>query len=123
MTQTILTFGLEKEKLQAVRKTALKNGIQVKEINKKDYCQKLGTLAGIQGFSKENLTYNGPDLPLKMMVFSGMDSSKTDAFLADYKKTGVPSVPLKAIITPHNIFWTVEMLFNELKKEYLYFNK
>lgn len=123
MTQTILTFGLVKEKLNAVRKTALKNGIQVKEVSQKDYCQKLGTLAGIQGFSKENATYEGAEFPLEMMVFSGMDSSKIDTFLADYKKACVPPVPLKAIITPHNIFWTVEMLFNELKKEHLHFNR
>ena len=123
MAQTILTFGLGKETLRAVRETAQKTGIQVKEISRKDYNQKLGALAGIQGFSKENTTYKGPELPLEMMIFSGVDSAKMHAFLDDYKQTGAQPVPLKAIITPHNIFWTVETLFNELKKEYLHFNK
>ena len=74
MAQTILTFELGKETLRAVRETAQKNGIQVKEISRKDYNQKLGALAGIQGFSKENTTYNGPEFPLEMMIFSGTDS-------------------------------------------------
>lgn len=123
MAQTILTFGLGKEKLRAVHETAQKNGIQVKEISRKDYGQKLGTLAGIEGFSREKVTCEGPELPLEMMIFSGIDSAKMHTFLDEYKKTGVQPVPLKAIITPHNIFWTVETLFNELKKEYLHFGR
>lgn len=121
MTQIILTFGLEKEKLRAVRITAQRNQIQVKEVSRKDYAQKLGTLAGIKGFAKEKVIYNGPDFPLEMMVFSGIDSSQIDTFLADYKKTSALPIPLKAIITPHNIFWTAEALFKELWKEHLSF--
>ena len=116
MAQIILTFGLGKEKIKVVRSIAQKNRIQIKEISRKDYNQKLGALAGIQGFAKEKVIYNGPDFPLEMIVFSGIDS-----FLADYKQTGAQTVPLKAIITPQNIFWTVETLFKELWKEHLHF--
>ena len=121
MAQIILTFGLRKEKIKVVRSIAQKNKIQIKEISRKDYNQKLGALAGIQGFAKEKVIYNGPDFPLEMIVFSGIDSAQIDTFLADYKQTGAQPVPLKAIITPHNIFWTVEALFKELWKEHLHF--
>ena len=121
MAQIILTFGLGKEKRRAVRSIAQKNKIQIKEISRKNYNQKLGALAGIQGFAKEKVIYNGPDFPLEMIVFSGIDSAQIDTFLADYKQTGAQPVPLKAIITPHNIFWTVEALFKELWKEHLHF--
>ena len=121
MAQIILTFGLGKEKIKVVRSIAQKNRIQIKEISRKDYNQKLGALAGIQGFAKEKVIYNGPDFPLEMIVFSGIDSAQIDTFLADYKQTGAQPVPLKAIITPQNIFWTVETLFKELWKEYLSF--
>lgn len=114
MAQIILTFGLGKEKIKVVRSIAQKNRIQIKEISRKDYNQKLGALAGIQGFAKEKVIYNGPDFPLEMIVFSGIDSAQIDSFLADYKQTGAQTVPLKAIITPQNIFWTVEALFKEL---------
>ncbi len=53
MAQIILTFGLGKEKIKVVRSIAQKNRIQIKEISRKDYNQKLGALAGIQGFAKE----------------------------------------------------------------------
>lgn len=121
MAQIILTFGLGKEKIKVVRSIAQKNRIQIKEISRKDYNQKLGALAGIQGFAKEKVIYNGPDFPLEMIVFSGIDSAQIDTFLADYKQTGAQPVPLKAIITPQNIFWTVETLFKELWKEHLSF--
>lgn len=121
MDQIILTFGLGKEKIKVVRSIAQKNRIQIKEISRKDYNQKLGALAGIQGFAKEKVIYNGPDFPLEMIVFSGIDSAQIDTFLADYKQTGAQPVPLKAIITPQNIFWTVETLFKELWKEHLSF--
>lgn len=104
MAQIILTFGLGKEKIKVVRSIAQKNRIQIKEISRKDYNQKLGALAGIQGFAKEKAIYNGPDFPLEMIVFSGIDSAQIDSFLADYKQTGAQPVPLKAIITPQNIF-------------------
>ena len=121
MAQIILTFGLGKEKIKVVRSIAQKNRIQIKEISRKDYNQKLGALAGIQGFAKEKVIYNGPDFPLEMIIFSGIDSAQIDSFLADYKQTGAQPVPLKAIITPQNIFWTVETLFKELWKEHLSF--
>ena len=121
MAQIILTFGLGKEKIKVVRSIAQKNRIQIKEISRQDYNQKLGALAGIQGFAKEKVIYNGPDFPLEMIVFSGIDSAQIDSFLADYKQTGAQPVPLKAIITPQNIFWTVETLFKELWKEHLSF--
>ena len=121
MAQIILTFGLGKEKIKVVRSIAQKNRIQIKEISRKDYNQKLGALAGIQEFAKEKVIYNGPDFPLEMIVFSGIDSAQIDTFLADYKQTGAQPVPLKAIITPQNIFWTVETLFKELWKEHLSF--
>ena len=121
MAQIIFTFGLGKEKSRAIRSVAQKNGIYIKEISRKDYSQKLGTLAGIEGFSKEKINYDGPDFPLEMMIFSGIDSAQMDTFLADYKKTGVPPVPLKAVITPHNIFWSADALFKELWKEHLRF--
>ena len=121
MAQIILTFGLGKEKTKVVRSIAQKNRIQITEISRKDYNQKLGALVGIQGFAKEKVIYNGPDFPLEMIVFSGIDSAQIDSFLTDYKQTGAQTVPLKAIITPQNIFWTVEALFKELWKEHLHF--
>ncbi|MCI8465454.1 MAG: DUF3783 domain-containing protein [Lachnospiraceae bacterium] len=123
MAQTILTFQLEQEKEIAVEKICQRLEIQNIEVPVKNYGQKLGYLAGITGFSKENVVYGKSPFPAEMLVFSGMDSARIDAFLAEYKKTALPAIGLKAVVTSHNIFWTAEALFTELMKEHLFYHK
>lgn len=54
----------------------------------------------------------------EMLIFSGMDSAAVDRFLAEYRKDGIEPVSLKAVITPHNIFWTAEKVYRELEREH-----
>lgn len=119
MAQFILMFGLDQNKEAAVRTVAATIGATVVAVPRKDYSQKLGTLAKVQGFSRDKTAYTGPDFPAEMLVFSGMNSAQVDMFLAEYKKQGVPAIKLKAIVTPHNVFWTAEALFKELLQEHL----
>lgn len=119
----ILTFGLKKEKYSAVCAVAKKIGANVTGVARKDYGQKIGAIAGIQGFSKDRTTYTGPDFMAEMIVFSGLNQQQMDTFLAEYKATGEQPVPLKAIITPYNISWTADALFRELMKEHLRLEK
>lgn len=97
----ILLFGVSTQKDRAVRVAAEKIGVDVTAVNRRDYGQKIGTLAEISGFHKNGKIYNGPDFAMEMLVFSGMDSQQVDAFLAEYKATGLPPVALKAIVTPY----------------------
>ena len=115
----ILLFGLKKEKNRAVAAVAQKIGADVTVVEYKDYGQKIGALAGISGFPRERKPYEGPDFATEMMVFSGMIPRQVDAFLAEYKATGVQSVALKAIVTPLNVAWTADALFRELMKEHI----
>ena len=116
----ILLFGVSTQKDRAVRVAAEKIGVDVTAVNRRDYGQKIGTLAGITGFSRDRKTYEGPDFAAEMLVFSGLTPPQVDTFLNEYKATGQPPVPLKAIVTPHNVTWTADALFRELMKEHLY---
>ena len=115
----ILLFGVSTQKDRAVRVAAEKIGVDVTAVNRRDYGQKIGTLAEISGFHKNGKIYNGPDFAMEMLVFSGMDSQRVDAFLAEYKATGLPPVALKAIVTPYNVSWTADALLRELMKEHI----
>ena len=123
MSQVILTFQLQKEKEDAIAAICKSRGIKLLEIPVKDYNQKLGYLAGVKGFSREKAVYDGAPFPAEMLVFSGMDSEQVDIFLVEYKKTGLPAIGLKAVVTPHNVFWTADALFRELMKEHLAFHE
>lgn len=121
MAQTILEFCMDPQKHEWIASVCGRLGIRVVQVEKKDYGQKLGTLAGISGFGREKTAYDGPQLPAEMLVFSGMNSDQVDAFLEAYREGGLPKVNLKAVITADNIFWTVNQLFMELMHEHLAF--
>lgn len=119
MAQTILEFRMEQNKHEAIAEICERLGIQTIEVPRRDYAQKLGALAGIAGFQREKKIYGGPELPAEMLVFSGMNSDQLDAFLAEYRACGLPVIGLKAVITADNVFWDVEMLFQELLSEHM----
>jgi len=118
MAQTILEFRLDPDKHDAVKDICGRLGIRLIAAARKDYGQKIGALAGIKGFSRDGKVYSGPELPAEMLVFSGMNSEQVDVFLAEYKKSGTAPIGLKAVVTPDNVFWSVDELFRELMREH-----
>lgn len=120
---TVLLFHVSSAKENSIRQICADLDVTLIKPAPADYSQKLGYLAGITGFARENAAYSGPDFPSEMMVFSGMDSDKVDAFLAAYKKASLPPIGLKAVITAHNIFWSAEQLYRELLKEHMQFTR
>lgn len=118
----ILLFHINPGKAKQLERICNRFKIQIVRVKPASYKQKLGYLAGITEFSRENTAYTGPDFPTEMLVFSGMDSEMIDTFLDQYKKASIPPIGLKAIITQHNIFWTAEELYKELLKEHSKFN-
>ena len=113
----VLVFHMERAKEKQIRLLCRRLNIEVVKVVARDYQQKLGSLAGIVGFAKEPVT-DGVELDGEMMIFSGMDSAAMDRFLAEYRKNGIEPVSLKAVITPHNIFWTAEEVYRELEREH-----
>lgn len=118
----VLLFRVEPVKATQIESLCRNLGICTSRINISDYSQKLAYLAGIPGFPREDKDYTGPEFPSEMMVFSNM-ADRLDQFLSEYKKAGIPPIGLKAVITPHNIFWSAEDLYKELFKEHQYFQK
>ena len=109
MAQTILLFRINRDKYAVIQNVCRTLGIRIIDVARKDYSQKLGTLAQIQGFTREAKKY-----------FSEMNSDQVDVFLAEYKKLGVEPIALKAVITGNNIFWTAERTQKELLREHLF---
>jgi hypothetical protein len=65
----ILLFGVSTQKDRAVRVAAEKIGVDVTAVNRRDYGQKIGTLAEISGFHKNGKIYNGPDFAMECWCF------------------------------------------------------
>ena len=60
-------------------------------------------------------TADAPSAP--MMVLDGFTEKRLDILLREMKAYGV-SVPYKAMVTEHNIGWTLSDLFTELVREH-----
>ena len=60
-------------------------------------------------------TADAPSAP--MMVLDGFTEKRLDILLREMKAYGV-SVPYKAMVTEHNIGWTLSDLFAELVREH-----
>lgn len=86
MAQTILLFRINRDKYAVVQNVCRTLGIRIIDVARKDYSQKLGTLAQIQGFTREAKKYDGPEFPAEMLIFSEMNSDQVDVFLAEYKR-------------------------------------
>lgn len=119
----ILLFHVEQGKAGRIESICRNLGVCISKIKPSSYSQKLGYLAGISGFDRDNIVYAGPDFPSEMMVFSGIDSDMLDRFLDEYKKASIAPIGLKAVLTPYNVFWSAEELYKELLKEHLFYQK
>lgn len=87
MAQTILLFRINRDKYAVIQNVCRTLGIRIIDVARKDYSQKLGTLAQIRGFTREAKKYDG-GISGRNADFSEMNSDQVDAFLAEYKKGG-----------------------------------
>lgn len=72
---------------------------------------------------KDGSRYSGADFPAELLVFSGINSSQMDIFLAEYKKAGIEPIGCKAVVTQDNVFWSADKLFREIFKEHLFMSR
>lgn len=112
----ILAYELTREKERRIKELAEGLNIQVKTVPPSSYGETLGYLAGVSGFQRKGK--GGETLGREMLVFSGMPGELLDSFLDRYRASGLLPVELKAMVTPHNVFWDSRQLFLELKEEH-----
>ena len=79
-------------------------GIRIIDVARKDYFQKLGTLAQIQGFTREAKKYDGPEFPadaagdeafvLRSPARQKSDSERTGDNITGWLLFGIPVLPV-----------------------------
>jgi hypothetical protein len=104
----------EKDFLALCRKL----GFSTKTLKQSDIGKEIGVLTEINrknGKLHEKVpeSYRMPEL----LIFSGIPNTELDRFLEAYKQAGIEPVGLKAIVTPHNLSWTIYELTAELVRE------
>lgn len=119
---------------QRVYNVAARMGILCRVVEEDQTEESIGSLLKIPGLADLNSTLTelfgsnrasaaaeeaAEKVPLDRpaMVMYGLSSQRLDLFLQNLKKAGVPRIPLKAIVTPHNVSWTFRELYVELERE------
>ena len=77
-------------------------------------------LPGFQPCAQFNL---GKNFSEEMMVLNNFSSEQMDAFLAFFREEAIPSVSLKAMLTPVTQHWSSIQLHDELTKEHTMMHK
>lgn len=124
MNGTILIYNVKDLGKRGLLQAALTPlGHRLVYVDRKDYLKPVGTLAGEKMFFTVDRVYEGPELSDTMLVMAGLDGGQVDGVLRALKQSGAGSIPLKAVLTDTNKFWTSLMLYEELEKEHREFMK
>ena len=117
-TKKVLAFEIKPGKEQLIKNCCASVGADYRRMLPSDHKKTLGSLAGIAGIPAKTTDSAGEKIEKEMLVFSGFNPEELEAFLDLYRMQGIEKVDYKATVTMYNIFWTPEMLYQELKKEH-----
>lgn len=93
--------------------------IHTRKLKPSDVNMEMGELAGINiniGNKEKKKAPENYDMP-EIIIFSGISDESLDEFLDTYRQDKISPTPLKAVLTPYNISWTLYGLISELQRE------
>ena len=121
MKATALLYHVSEEKEKELQKALTMLGVKTRRVLDAELNQKVGYLAGLEGYSQtetdvSNITMEEPPEILLMCDFSQI---QFDMLMQLFRHKKLPSVTLKAVLTPTNRDWTFQWLISDLKLEHM----
>ena len=123
--EIVLLYNVKGQPYTPQLKTILlKLGIRIKAVLPEDYGKKIGELLGITLNPSAQAPAVSPSnlIDDEMLVMFNFTESRLNQFLGELRRAGI-TIPLKAIVTPHNSSWTSYELHAELSQERETFQK
>lgn len=114
-TPTVLAANILPEKLGKLRFLCLRLGIRVIVTEPRMFGCAVGDLV-----SGTAAPVRGKWAPFsdELLVMASFRPGMLDDFLKGFRELGIPPVPLKAMLTETNAFWTLERLHAALREEH-----
>ncbi len=117
-TETALLYNFSGtdagRKLKAV---LIKMRIKIKSVTPEQYLEPVGFLAGIKGIPADGRVHDGAGFSDRMLVLRGFTGNRLDLLLSELRRQKL-SIPLKAVVTEHNMLWDSLTLHEELLREH-----
>ena len=107
----------DKNKFDRISKLCEKCGYSCCQIQNADVNRTILELISGQSAGKK---VSAPPLYFlpEMIIFQGLTDKEVHQFLEAYRAEGLPTVDLKAVVTPWNLTWTLYELAEHLKEEH-----
>lgn len=114
----VLLYNLKQDiRTQKLRQYLTASGAEFRTVTAAEYLHPLGFLFGLPGFERNPLFNLGGNFSEEMMVLHNFSSEQLDSLLAFFRESRLPSVSLKAVLTPINQHWSSLALYQELVRE------
>ncbi|MBR2822885.1 MAG: DUF3783 domain-containing protein [Clostridia bacterium] len=114
---SVLLFNFTDEKRSlAVKAQLFRLSIACRDVAPADQRHPLGFLLGLAEYGPGAPAARAPFAD-EMLVMHDLSQRQFHGLLDGMKQAGI-QVPLKAVITPHNVGWTAERLHSEIRSEH-----
>ncbi len=111
------------ERLRQIRRYLNKQKVKTRIVTAPEFLHPLGYLFELPGFQASSQFNLGANFSDEMLVLKDFSSEQMDAFLAFFREEQIPSVSLKAMLTPVTQHWSSVQLHDELAKEHKMMHK
>lgn len=113
----VLTFNLPQAAHERIRALAAAHGVRVKAVPPESFTLPVGAMAGIPVHPLDIPTACG-SFQAPMLLMCNLDEGQFNGFLRLLREPGLPRIPLKAVLTAHNVSWNALQLYEELSREH-----
>ena len=111
-------YNLNSERGRKIRMLCLTLGLKIRFVDRAQYTEAIGAIAGVPGYSLSGETYKGEGFEDEMLILKGFTGGMLDSFLHGFRKMKIQPVALKAVLTESNCGWNSLELHDELVKEH-----
>ena len=118
MKELAMFYNFSDERFRKAKFALMPLKIQVKKVEKEDFNQPIGFLAGIKGVEPAAEKFDGNSFDEEMIVMHNFTNKTIDSLIKALNKCGVGRVPLKAVITPTSKDWDSLTLIKALKADH-----
>ena len=102
-------YNLNSERGRQIRMLCLTLGLKIRVVDRAQYTEAIGAIAGVPGYSLSGETYKGEGFEDEMLILKGFTGGMLDSFLHGFRKMKIQPVALKTPaleplfhLPPHN---------------------
>lgn len=111
------------DRLRLIRRYLNRQKVKTRIVSTPEFLHPLGYLFELPGFQPSPQFNLGANFTDEMLVLKDFSSEQMDSFLAFFHENQIPSVALKAMLTPVTQHWSSLQLHDELSKEHKLMHK